>query len=100
MSALLQDSPFTVLRKLIIRIESRHRVHIRHAPADGHREIRFLNHAAEIPIIMELIGRLVIMGVVILLEFLLAPTPGPAYVIVAFLQTNRRHADLREGKMI
>src|SRR6266480_3308930 len=89
-----------LLSKLITGIEFGHRVQISDAAADCHGEIRLLNHAAEVPVLVVFVGRLVIVSVVVLAEFLLAPPFRPADVIVALLQTDRGHAHLRERKVI
>src|SRR5439155_27032439 len=87
-------------RELVVWIELRQRRQIRNALADLQRKIRFLNHSREVPIVAIFIRGLVIVSLVVFLKLLLAPFFRMADVVVAFLQTNRRHADFRERKMI
>src|SRR5256885_684543 len=86
--------------ELVTGIKFRHRRRIGNASPNRHREIGFLNHAAKIPIVMKLVGRLVIMRLVIFPEFFLAPLFGVSDVVAALFQTDRGHADFREWKMI
>src|SRR6266403_311935 len=78
--------------KLIVRIKPRHSVPVGDAPTNSQRKIRLLYHPAKVPIVMELVRGLVVMGVVVFLEFLGAPTFGPTHIVVAFFQTDRGHA--------
>src|SRR5258705_9303613 len=92
------NSPF--FRKLISGIKSWHLGHVRYSTSNRQRNLGLLNHAPKIPGVSQLIRRLVIVCGVVGPKLLFAPTFWPANIIVAFLQTDRRYADLGKRKMI
>src|SRR4051794_10412110 len=86
--------------ELIAGNPARHFICVCDVHSDRETQLGIFDHAVEVPVIAELVGRLVIALRLVSLELFLAPTGRLTDEICASVQVHSGHADLRKTELI